>query len=351
MSKPTIIIDSRIPFINGVLDDVANVLYLTADEITPSAVKFVDALIIRTRTRCDAHLLANSSVKFIATATIGYDHIDTLYCAENHIQWVNAAGCNASSVAQYMGSALAVWSHKTGHKLDGKTLGLVGVGQVGRAVFHLAKQLGMNVILNDPPREQVEGSANFVSLERLQQEADIISFHTPLNSTGNFPTFHLASYDFFDHVVRSPLIINTARGGIINEEALKMALNSKKISDVIIDCWENEPQIDTELLDKAMIATPHIAGYSADGKAKATEMSVHAMSRFFHFGLDNFSVVQLKPRLKQVVKRAEWTELMMKNYAIITDDKSLRSNPKAFEQLRSSYPIRREVEWLVVEDD
>lgn len=349
MTKPTILIDSHIPFIQGVFESVGLVHYYSPEEMTLQTVRLADALIVRTRTACNSNLLADSSVKFIATATIGFDHIDTVFCAEHNIRWTNAAGCNASSVAQYVASALVVWAQKNNTTLQGKTLGIVGVGHVGAEVARVGQLLGMRVLLNDPPRQQIEKSTDFVSLDLITREADMITFHTPLTADGLFPTFHIGNSSFFNQLKRTPLIINSARGGVIDEIALKEALAIGKIADVVIDCWENEPLIDTKLLELALLSTPHIAGYSADGKAKATEMSVRAVSRFFDLGLDDFCVKELTPKVCKSVSRKELPLLMLENYNVLEDSNKLRLNPDKFEDLRSHYPIRREIDWRVID--
>ena len=348
MNKPTIVIDAHIPFIKGVLEQVAHVSYYPANEITADVVRHADALIVRTRTACNEALLAHSSVRFMATATIGFDHIDADFCADHHIAWTNAAGCNASSVAQYITSALIFWAQKNKTTLHEKIVGIVGVGHVGTEVSRAAQLLGMRILLNDPPREQMDSVTPFVSLDVIMREADVITFHTPLTVDGAFPTFHLGDSSFFNGLKRKPLIINSARGGIVDEVALQEALKTGKIADVVIDCWENEPRIDKKLLERSLLSTPHIAGYSADGKAKATEMSVRAVSRFFNLGLDDFCVTELPPKVRKTVIREQLPLLMLENYNVLQDSNQLRSNPEKFEDLRSHYPIRREVEWRVI---
>ena len=280
MNKPTIVIDAHIPFIKGVLESVAQVSYYPANEITADVVNHADALIVRTRTACNEALLANSSVRFIATATIGFDHIDADFCAAHAIEWNNAAGCNASSVAQYIGSALAFWANKNQCTLAGKTLGVVGVGHVGTEVVRMAHLLGMRILLNDPPRAEEDKTTGFVSLDVLAREADVITFHTPLTTDGPFPTHHLANAYFFDQLRRKPLLINSARGGVVDESALKVALKLGKISDVVLDCWEHEPIVDNDLLQATLLSTPHIAGYSFEGKVNGTQMSIRSVAKY-----------------------------------------------------------------------
>ena len=269
-----IIIENHIPFIKGIFEPIANVQYLPAEAIDTDAMKDADALITRTRTRCDAALLAGSKCKFIATATIGTDHIDLDYCAKNGITVASAPGCNAPAVAQYVLTSI---SHIF-PKLTGKTIGIVGVGHVGSIVARWAECLGMNILLCDPPRAEAEGYDAFVSLSQIARQADIITFHTPLTKSGPHKTFHLADEAFFNSLLRKPVIINSARGPVVDNKLLLNALNTGIISHAIVDCWEGEPDnICLELVNKAFIATPHIAGYSLEGKKRATQMAAQAL--------------------------------------------------------------------------
>ena len=337
-----IIIDKNISYIQGAFENVAGVEYLTYKEMTPERVRNADALIIRTRTICNKDLLHGSKVKFIATATIGYDHIDTAYCAENGIQWANAPGCNALSVTQYMASVLIHWAEKNGFDLSSKTLGIVGVGNVGSRVAKLAEGFDMKVLLNDPPRERVEGKGDFVSLAEIADKADIISSHPFLSFDGPDKTFHLAETDFFHSLKRKPIIINASRGEVVDNQALKEAMEKKLVSDVVLDCWEDEPNIDLELLKNVALATPHIAGYSADGKANATMQSVQSVSRFFNLGLDNWQPDELPQGFDGNFSTLSITDFFKKTYDIVAESNLLKSSPETFEQQRSNYPVRRE---------
>ena len=338
------IIDDKIPHIKGALEPYAEVLYLSGDKISKQDVQGADGLIIRTRTLCNAALLKGSRVRFIATATIGYDHIDTDFCREEGIFWTNAAGCNAQSVAQYVMSAVVTLSLKYKFDLKSKTVGIVGVGNVGRQVATFSEILGMKVLLNDPPREEQEGKNSFVTLKQIKEEADIITFHTPLTKDGKHPTYHIADNLFFSDLKRRPFIINTARGEVIDTAALKRAITEKKLNGVVIDCWENEPDIDLELLAKADIGTPHIAGYSADGKANAISISVQAVSRFFNLGIDDWRINSLPAPQYPVIymEEEDISKAVLHSYNILQDDAGLRSNPALFEELRGNYPLRRE---------
>lgn len=344
------IIDSKIPFINGVLEPFGSVHYVPGNEISPEIIKDADVLIIRTRTQCNEHLLAGSSVKFIATATIGYDHIDTGFCKKAGITWVNAPGCNSVSVMQYIIAALFSMAARKGFQLAGKTIGIVGVGQVGSKVAKACSQLGMNVLLNDPPRERAGDAENFSSLRDIQEKADIITFHVPLSLTGDDYTFHLADKRFFESLQKQPVVINTSRGEIFDTSATISAIQNRLVSGVVIDCWENEPDPNPELLQLVDIATPHIAGYSKDGKANATQLCVQAVSRYFGLGIDNWQPEALTPPLNPVIEFSGSciseedfvAHAVLATYDIDSDDKTFRENPSRFENLRNNYPVRRE---------
>jgi len=345
-----IIIDDKIPYIKGALEPFADVLYLPGNKTTPEVVKDADAIITRTRTICNEKLLAGTKVKFIATATIGFDHIDTVWCEQNGISWTNAPGCNSKSVEQYIASALMALAEKKNFSLVGKTIGIVGVGNVGSKVARLCETLGMKVLLNDPPRARAEGDKGFSDLEELLKEADIITLHVPLNMDGPDKTYHLADDIFFAAAKKQPVIINSCRGEVTETQALKAALKANLISGAVIDCWENEPNLDRELLDLVDLGTPHIAGYSKDGKANGTTMSVRALSKFFKLGIDNWkcSGIELPESTDIILDGTGKTiqevlaEAIFATYDIREDDRRLRASVETFEKLRGDYPVRRE---------
>jgi erythronate-4-phosphate dehydrogenase len=309
-----------------------------------------DALVTRTRTRCNKALLDGSTVRFIATATIGFDHIDTAYCAEAGIQWQNAPGCNAESVNQYMASVLFSWARRRKARLRGKTIGIVGVGNVGSKVAKTCEILGMKVLLNDPPRERAEGPGQFVTLQTVMEQADIITFHVPLNMEGVDKTFHMVDEDFLAGLGRRPLLVNTCRGEVFYTNAVKQGRDSGAVSGLVIDCWENEPALDLELLDMVDYATPHIAGYSKDGKANGTTASVRAISRFFGLGIDDWEPSGVAPPPTPVIEldgsglgeEQIIANVVLATYRVAEDDRALRQNPELFEKLRGDYPVRRE---------
>lgn len=343
--KPTIIIDNAIPYTQGVLEDVADVVRLPATDITHQAVHAADALIIRTRTHCNATLLNGSRVRFVGSATIGFDHIDTAWCATHGITWCTAPGCNAEAVAQYVLTAIshyAVWQHLN---ISNLTIGIVGVGHVGTRVAELAKRMDMRILLNDAPRAVVENHSQFVAIDEVVRHADIITFHTPLTTQGDYPTLYLADMDFFDHLQRKPLIINAARGGVVDEIGLLQAYAAGRINAVVLDCWEHEPEINRTMLQTAWIATPHIAGYSVNGKANATEQCIRAVSRFFGLGIDNFRVTTL-PNMPpcQAATPTELQQVFLNAYDIEGDSVRLKAHPETFEQQRTHYALRNDLQ-------
>lgn len=342
-----VIIDNKIPFIKEAIEKLADsVVYAPGKDFTPELVKDADALLIRTRTRCDRKLLEGSNVRFIATATIGFDHIDTDYCREAGITWTNAPGCNSDSVAQYLQSTLLLLVQAKGRKLPETTIGIIGVGNVGRKVAQVAQELGMRVLLNDLPRQDKEGDADFHSLQTLAEQCDILTFHVPLHKEGKYKTFHLGDAAFFRSLKRRPVLINTSRGEVVETQALLDALESGQLSDAVIDVWENEPDINLTLLDKVFIGTPHIAGYSADGKANATRMSLDALCRFFHIEAD-YRILPPQPE-NAVIAASTPAEAYLQMYDPRRDSEALKARPELFEKLRGDYPLRREKEAYTV---
>ena len=345
-----IIADENIPFLKGVLEPYADVKYMPGNLITRDSLMNVDALLIRTRTRCDKSLLDGTAVKFIATATIGFDHIDTEYCESAKIQWVNAPGCNSSSVQQYLIAALLTHAHKHDFSLNDKTLGIIGVGNVGSKVQAAAQLLGMKVKLNDPPRARKEGSEGFSGLDEILETCDIITLHVPLLTEREDQTFHLFDSRLFGKMKEGSWLINTSRGEVVETNALKTVLSSGKLSGSVIDVWENEPNIDTELLNQAYISTPHIAGYSTDGKANGTALVVQALCKYFDLPLKKYYPLSLPVPLNPLIlldgtgKRCLQIvhESVVQTYDIMKDHIRLQLSPETFEQQRREYPTRRE---------
>lgn len=328
-----IIIEKNIPFIKGMLDNVAEVSYLAPDEINAAAMRDADALVTRTRTRCDASLLDGSKCRFIATATIGTDHIDLDYCRSHGITVKNAPGCNAPAVAQYVFAVIA----KLRGLDTGFTLGVVGAGHVGSIIVDWAKDMGINTLVCDPPRADAEGKEGFTDIEEIARKCDVITFHTPMTRDGKYPTFHLLDRNLVDKMERKPLIINSARGPVTDTQALLYGLHSGKIGCAAIDCWENEPGISPELLDLAAVATPHIAGYSREGKIRATRMSLDSLTSYL--GLPK---VEMAEKVPEGAATGVTLASVASSYNPLDDTEALKSSPESFEKLRNTYNYRDE---------
>lgn len=351
-----IIADKNIPFLKGIAESFGEVIYLPGQDFTKENIKDADTLIVRTVAHFGRENLEGSAVKLICSATIGYDHIDTEYCETHGITWKNAPGSNSGSVQQYIASALIIIACKKGFALRGKTLGIVGVGNVGKKVAYIAELLGMRILKNDPPRQEAEQSDEFVDIETIKQEADIITFHTPLNKEGKYATYHLAGEYFFRSLGKKPIIINSARGGIIDTSAIKNAIKNNLISGAVIDCWENEPAIDREYMQMADFATPHIAGYSADGKANASRMSLQSLADYWKLSSDPIEEI-IVPEVENrvidysAIKSSEKIEeIILKTYDLRTDHIRLITDPSLFSSLRGNYPLRREYPAYVVKN-
>lgn len=345
-----IVADNKIPFLKGILEPFAEVVYLPGKQIDNKILKDADALLIRTRTKCTESLLKRTKVKFIGTATIGFDHIDTKFCAKNGIYWTNAPGCNSTSVQQYMAAALLKMAFEFRFRLKDKTIGIVGVGNVGSKVEKLAHLLGMNVLLNDPPRARKEGKKNFVNLRTVLNESDIITLHVPLNVVGEDCTWYLFNDMSFKKVKKGTWFINTSRGEVAETGPLIKAMESGKLGGAVIDVWENEPDIDMRLMSGTFLATPHIAGYSTDGKANGTSIIVNALSGYYDLPLKDWYPPEVPEAEDQVISISEagktsedvLMEAVSRTYNIDEDNISLRFSPADFEKLRNDYGIRRE---------
>ena len=328
-----IVVDDKIPFIREKLALLADeVVALRGADISADDVRDADALIVRTRTRCDEALLKDSKVQFVATATIGFDHIDTAYMKRAGIRWTNCPGCNAASVAQYVECSLLLLEREKGLALRESTIGIVGCGHVGSKVKAVAERLGMRVLVCDP----LLADPSFVSLDAIEREADVITFHVPLTREGEYATYHMTDDAFFHQLSRVPYIINTSRGEVVDNEALLSALNEGRVHDAVIDVWEHEPQLSLELLKRVYIGTPHIAGYSADGKVNADNMVIDALCQ--HFGLKHPGAI--KPPSLPVDFLYTGDPLQL--YNPLDDSQKLKQHPENFESLRNNYPLRRE---------
>lgn len=342
-----IVADNTVPYLKGIAEPIADVEYLTSKAFTPSTVRNADALIVRSIDKCTRQLLEGSRVRLITTATIGFDHIDTQYCKEAGITWKNAPGCNAVSVAQYVLASLITVALRRKESLKGKTIGIVGVGHVGKKLEALCSAYGMHILRNDPPRAETEGETGFVSLDTIAAQADIISFHTPLTKEGRFATRHLAGEAFFNKLQKKPWLVNASRGAVHDTTALIKAQKEGKVSELILDCWENEPDIDRGLLNHTAIATPHIAGFSADGKANGTRACLENIEAFFGIKIEKIGEVVPPPPENPVIDLDTFPAHRIEQ-AILTSfspsfiDKALREETDKFEWFRAHYNHPRE---------
>ena len=328
-----IVVDDKIPYIRETICQLADeTVFLSGAAITADDVRDADVLVVRTRTRCTQQLLEGRKVQLVVTATIGYDHIDTQWLQEAGIRWTNCPGCNSGSVAQYVECALLLLEQQKGLSLRQSTIGIVGCGHVGSKVKAVAERLGMQVLVCDPLLD----NPSFVSLDEIERRCDVITFHVPLTREGQYATWHMADEDFFHRLPRVPYIINTSRGEVVDNLALLQALQDGRVRDAIIDVWEHEPHPDAALLDKVFIGTPHIAGYSADGKTNADNMVIDAICQ--HFGLPHPGIIA-PPALPDDFK---YTGSPLDLYNPMIDSQKLKADASQFEQLRNNYPLRRE---------
>ena len=357
-----IIIDEKIPFIRGAFERWADVIYAPGRSIDARMVTDADALIVRTRTKCNASLLEGSSVRIVASATIGFDHIDTAWLEQNGIRWANAPGCNSGSVMQYITSLLFFLAKKHSFDPGSMTLGIVGVGNVGSKVARAASAIGMRIMLNDPPRQRLEegtglpamagrGGTQFHPLRKILTDCDIITLHVPLTLEGDDKTFHLIDRDILSRIGRQKIIINTSRGEVVDNLALRETLKSGRLRGAALDVWEGEPAADPQLIDLADIATPHIAGYSVDGKANATVSSVRAVAAELGLPMNDWAPAELPQPAMPLIDLtgkggAAPVELVAQavkhTYPVEEDDLLFRNDRENFEYLRDNYRIRRE---------
>ena len=338
-----IVADTNIPFLKGVFEPYGEVLYKDGRSIERTDCLDADVLIIRTRTKCDAAMLEGTRVKVVATATIGMDHVDIPWCIEHGITVYNAEGCNAGGVVDYVLSALYGVASRKAIRLEGATIGIVGVGHVGARVAEAAEKLGFQVLMCDPPRAEMEGPDKFCTLDFLLENAQVVTMHTPLEDS----TRIMADEIFFQKIAPGTIFINTSRGEVVDEAALMRA--RPKLGAVVIDTWCNEPDVNRNLIEICDIATPHIAGYSYQGKQMGTAMAVRSVAK--HYGIDalkDYFPETESPDLApirivaEVKSQGEMTSVLQYNYPIFTDDFFFRSAPENFEKIRSEYRYRRE---------
>jgi erythronate-4-phosphate dehydrogenase len=358
-----IVADANIPLLAEAVGPLGEVVALPAERITADAVRDADALLVRSVTKVNETLLDGSRVRFVATATIGFDHIDQAYLAARGIGFAYAPGSNARSVAEYVLAAIFTLAEKHGFRVTDKVLGIVGCGNVGGRLARLAEGLGMRVLMNDPPLARKTGDPRYVSIEALA-EADIVTFHVPLARSGPDATYHMISDQRLATMKRGVTILNSSRGSVADPAALKKAVDAGRIGSLVLDVWEGEPNLDLDLLDRVNLATPHIAGYSYDGKINGMRMLLEALCR--HFGLAReWDPAPLMPppavprvrlpaglSVQQALRRT-----IKAAYDIEADDARLREiagrppeeRGKYFSTLRKKYPVRREFPSMTVE--
>ncbi|OHB54286.1 MAG: hypothetical protein A2Y07_01740 [Planctomycetes bacterium GWF2_50_10] len=352
-----IVADTNIPFVKECFSSIGEVTLYGGRQISAEAVRDADILLVRSVTNVNKELLEGSRLKFVATATIGTDHVEEKYLVEKGIGFSSAPGSNANSVAEYITAALLVVARKHGMRLAGKSIGVVGVGNVGSRVAKKARALGMEVLLNDPPLAQSTGDAKYLPMEKLYG-CDFLTFHTPLTKAGQFASYHLADERFFGAIKPGAVFFNSSRGGVHDTAALKGAIKSGKLLATVLDVWENEPNIDAELLEMVDLASPHIAGYSYDGKVVGMMMIYEAACRFFGLEITRkigeFLPAAIVPSIDlcnaQGTEQQILHETIRQIYDIEADDARCRAilkqpageRGKYFDKLRKDYPIRRE---------
>ena len=356
-TKRLIVVDEAIPFIHGVLEPYFHVHYLSGTAISPQDIKEAEILLVRTRTKCSQELLQGSAVKCLLSLTTGTDHIDTAWCSQQEIAWEAPIGCNSDSVARYVTVALVKLSLQF-HLKRGSILGLIGCGNIGSKVARSAAALGFRVLIDDPPRLERETKASILSSvcqglskktcslievvnrQQIEQKAEVLSLHVPLTYEGKYPTHHLLNRAFVQRLEKAPFIINSSRGEVHHSEALLKGVSRGQLRGLVLDVWENEPLICQDLLAKSLWGTPHIAGYSLDGKAAATKFAVHTLSNKYGLPLSHW-----EPALPTLPKAFEVEndslqaiyEVLNKIYDISEDDANLKKTPANFEALRSHY--------------
>ncbi len=359
-----IICSTNMPLVKEAFSTIGEATILEGRTITADDLKDADIFATRSTTKVNEALLAGSKVKFVGTATIGIDHMDTDYMESNNIKWCFSPGCNANSVSEYLVAGLLHLARKHSFTLEGKTIGVIGIGNVGKRVVKKAEALGMRVLQNDPPRERAENSSQFVSLEKIVQESDIITVHVPLTKDGIDATYHLADSKFFTQCKQDLIFIDAARGPVVDTPALISAIDGGKVSYCIMDTWEGEPDLIQELLDKVDIGTPHIAGHSYEGKVQGTIMVFEQACEFFGITSDwdpePFMPEAIVPEISIDAKGRQdeevLQEIISKIYDIKVDDSDLREisskigdDRKAhFDKLRKSYPMRREFRFTTI---
>lgn len=349
-------------------ETLGEVIVVPDRDISALHVHDADALIVRSKTHIGKELLQGSKVQFVGTATAGYDHLDLDYFYDNEIAWCASPGCNANGVSEYVFTALLELHHRHGITLAGKTMGVIGVGEVGSRVVKKAEALGMRILLNDPPvaermktpdydtKVNVTHYGGLRPLEEVLKQSDIITLHIPLEREKPWPTFEMANYRFFADMKPGAIFINAARGKAVNNDSLISAIDSGVLDHTVLDVWDSEPCYPLELLTRVDLASPHIAGYSFEGSLNGTLACYEAFCRFFELApcWDEQEFLPHVPSITIDAANKEdedvlW-EVVSQAYPINADDAAIREvavedneqRGRNFDQLRKEYYRRRE---------
>ena len=339
------VIDKFVPYVAEVLAPYGEVVEIDGRSFPKELLNDADGLIVRTRTRCNKELLGGAErLKFVGTATIGYDHIDRPYLASRGIAFTSAAGCNSRAVLQWVTAALAHLAKKESWTPKERTLGVGGVGHVGSLVVEYARSWGFEVLCSDPPREHAEGlgrADGFVPLAELLSRCDIVTLHTPLTRTGEWPTFHLADHNFLAQMRDGATLLNASRGEVTDTNAL--LANAHRLT-LCIDTWEGEPDnINPTLLEVAEIATPHIAGYSAQGKANASAIVIDALAETLGLKeLKGWYPSDVRPSAPRSITWEDMCAQIGAHCDLVSESKRMKERPEEFEHRRNTYPLREE---------
>jgi erythronate-4-phosphate dehydrogenase len=353
-------VDDAVPYAKEAFGRVGEVRLVPGRAMSSADLRDADALVVRSVTKVDKKLLEGSPVQFVGTATIGTDHLDLAYLESRGIHVANAAGCNANAVTEYVLTALLVIAERKRWNLSDKSIGIIGVGHIGSRLAKKAAALGMKVRLCDPPLRESTGDSRFGNLEDVLG-ADILTLHVPLTHEGPYPTRHMIRREVLQRLSPEQLVINTSRGPVVSGPDLKRALLDGRIAGAVLDVWEGEPFLDCDLLDRVDIATPHIAGYSLDGKVRATSMIFEEICRHFKIAStwDASGIFPLPQRLQPSAGADPMDGLRsaaLQAYNIHKDDRALRSTKdlsrdaagEFFERLRVNYPFRLEFSHFIV---
>jgi erythronate-4-phosphate dehydrogenase len=357
-----IIADENIPFAKEAFQQLGTVSTLPGREMQQQDLVDCECLLVRSVTRVDQQLLENTKVKFIASATIGTDHIDLDYLQQQGIGFANAPGCNAESASEYVINVLLYLAKQKGFDPFELTAGIVGYGNVGSRVKKKLDALGIHCLINDPPKQDAgDDRENYVSLQTILHECDFITLHVPLTNTGEYATRHLLDQQQLDELMDDCILFNAARGPVIDNQALSDLLQHRKDLTVFLDTWEGEPSINLKLLSQVDFGSPHIAGYSYEGKLRGTQMILDAACNYF--GLESEWKMQEHLPEKQIIRLPDQADevdllgsLLQQHYPVQQDYQNLLSiskldsteQAKAFDLLRKNYPLRYEYGQFIV---